>query len=195
MSRHFSKFALGILIAALLQSAALTWMVYDRVSLLKNGREVVVKSVPVDPRDLFRGEYVILNYEISTLDLAVLAGDDSVSNGQTVYVTLEPDQDGIWHAVSIHKSLPTKRSGAVSLRATGTHAVIEDNSMCSTNCMLIVVQYAVGKMFVPEGEGKKLENLRNSDRLQVVLAVADDGNAVVKALIVDGKRIFEETLF
>jgi uncharacterized membrane-anchored protein len=142
-----------------------------------------------------RGEYVILNYEISTPDLAVLAGDDSVSNGQTVYVTLEPDPDGIWHAVSIHKSLPSKRSGAVSLRATRTHAVIEDNSMCSTNCMLIVVQYGVGKMFVPEGEGKRLENLRNTDRLQVVLAVAEDGEAVVKALIADGKRIFEETLF
>ena len=57
------KFTTGVILVAFLQTAALAWIVYDRVSLLEDGREVVLKNVPVDPRDLFRGEYVILNYE------------------------------------------------------------------------------------------------------------------------------------
>src|SRR5690606_26923443 len=56
---------LGIALVALLQAGALLWMIWDRASLLANGREIVLDVVPVDPRSLFRGDYVILGYDIS----------------------------------------------------------------------------------------------------------------------------------
>ena len=49
-------------------------MVVDRTLLLKNGREIVLPIVPVDPRDLFRGEYVRLGYDISTVPAMLLSG-------------------------------------------------------------------------------------------------------------------------
>lgn len=187
MSRHPSKFAIGIVIAALLQSAALAWMVYDRVSLLKNGREVIVKSVPVDPRDLFRGDYVILDYEISSLDLNKLEGDSSFSTGQKIYVSLKQGEEGFWHAVSVHATQQAPLAGEVSIR--GKIFYLNDANQT------VLTRYGVGKLFVPEGEGKVLEKIRNKERMQVVLAVSDNGTAAVKAIIADGKRVYEETLF
>ena len=35
---------------------------------LKTGDEILLKTLPVDPRDLFRGDYVILRYEIGTIN-------------------------------------------------------------------------------------------------------------------------------
>ena len=49
-------------------------MVIDRVRLLKTGREITLPIVPVDPRDLFRGEYVRLGYDIGRVPLRLLDG-------------------------------------------------------------------------------------------------------------------------
>ena len=60
---------IAIAVVALGQAAVLGWMIWDRASLLANGREVVLEVIPVDPRSLFRGDYVILGYDISRFDL------------------------------------------------------------------------------------------------------------------------------
>ena len=54
MSLGFGR--IGLFLAFLLQAGLLAWMLADRVMLLKNGREIRLQVVPVDPRDLFRGD-------------------------------------------------------------------------------------------------------------------------------------------
>ena len=51
-----NKILLSLAILALAHTAVLAYMVVDRVRLLKSGREITLPIVPVDPRDLFRGE-------------------------------------------------------------------------------------------------------------------------------------------
>ena len=60
-------FIAGAIGAALLQSAALGKIIYDRADLIRNGAEVVLQSGMVDPRDLFRGHYVTLNLTIGRI--------------------------------------------------------------------------------------------------------------------------------
>ena len=60
---------LAIAVVAVGQAAVLGWMIWDRVSLLANGREVVLEVIPVDPRSLFRGDYVVFGYDISRFEL------------------------------------------------------------------------------------------------------------------------------
>ncbi len=50
-----------------LQIVFLLGIVGYRESILALGRTAVLQTVPVDPRDLFRGEFVVLRYEISTI--------------------------------------------------------------------------------------------------------------------------------
>src|SRR5690606_35209140 len=67
-------FRLGLLGAFLLQTALVAWLIVDRALLIKNGREVRLAVVPVDPRDLLRGDYVILSYPISRLQTDEVEG-------------------------------------------------------------------------------------------------------------------------
>ena len=78
-----------------LQVVFLLGLVGYRETILTLGRTAVLQTVPIDPRDLFKGEYVTLRYEIGTLGRNVnnpapkqyrLSGD--IDEGDTAYVTL-----------------------------------------------------------------------------------------------------------
>ena len=60
MRARGNRMALALAILALVQTGVLAGMVWNRTWLLATGREIVLPIVPVDPRDLFRGEYVEL---------------------------------------------------------------------------------------------------------------------------------------
>ena len=50
------------ILAALLLCGLILAMVFQRAAILRDGKEVRLEVVPVDPRDLFRGDYVVLGY-------------------------------------------------------------------------------------------------------------------------------------
>lgn len=183
---NLKRFGFALLFVAVVQSAALCWMIYDRISLYMTGKEVVLDTVPVDPRSLFRGDYVILNYGISRLNVTALQGDSDFRRDMEVYVTLrKPDQAG-WQPVSATKKYPaTVEKDHVVLRGKVQWGR-DDN---------LRVKYGIEAYFVPEGQGKFLENQVRERKLQVLLAVGEDGEPAIKGLLIDGKLQYEETLF
>jgi len=72
---------------------------------LQTGEEVLLKTRPIDPRDLFRGDYVILNYEISTIDISGLQKDvTDFKQNDKVYVSLNKVENyGVVSGVFINK--------------------------------------------------------------------------------------------
>ena len=85
-------------LAALVQCGILLFMIQSRASILRNGREVVLKTEPVDPRDLLRGDYVTLGYSISSFPATEIEGDFNThfDKSTPVYVALKKGADGIW---------------------------------------------------------------------------------------------------
>ena len=70
------------------------------ISLL--GQQVTLAVRPVDPRDLFRGDYVALSFEIETVPVELFEQEDGGTHEQAVrrhsewYVSLEEGPDGLW---------------------------------------------------------------------------------------------------
>ena len=64
---HRMKVVLGFII--LLQVLSLVGFVIYQENLKGTGRKIILQTIPVDPRDLLRGEYVDLRYEISDITL------------------------------------------------------------------------------------------------------------------------------
>jgi uncharacterized membrane-anchored protein len=62
-------------------------------------------------------------------------------------------------------------------------------------CDKLQVRYDLESYFVPEGEGRKLEQVRNQRKLLVVAAVMPSGRAAIKRLLVDGESVYEEPWF
>ena len=181
-------------VAALVQVALLTLMIVDRVQILREGTEVTLQSRPVDPRDLLRGDYVVLGYDISQLPAGSLLNQPTGTSNPIVFVKLAPNRDGLYEAVSVHADAVAVASPEVLIRGRVAYG-----ATCGSNgrafCDKLQVRYNLESYFVPEGEGRKLEQDRNQRKLTVVAAVLPSGRAAIKRLLVDGEPIYEEPWF
>jgi uncharacterized membrane-anchored protein len=180
---------LGFAAAFAVQAGLLGYMLVARASQLANGTEVRLPVIPVDPRDFLRGDYVILSYPMSTLNLAELGGDTEFDYSTPVYVELAPDGD-VQKPVAVWQKMP---EGKTAIR--GTISYWSTPTGCEKDCSVLSVDYNLEKFFVPQGEGLELEKLRNDQRIQVDVAVSDNGRAALKRLRVDGQVKYEETMF
>ena len=188
MTKKQRNLWLAVAGVALIQAAVLGWMIYDRARLLADGREIVLEVVPVDPRDLFRGDYVTLNYDISRVPAPT---DGKPMRGEDIYITLQKNPEGRWTAVHADTTPPA---------ATGPEQVVLKGkarfSYAATEQRPaeVGVLYGIERFFVSEGKGHEIEQLVGDRKLFALIAVDEDGNAGIKGLIVDGKRVYEEPL-
>ena len=176
---------------AVIQIALLGAMVVDRAQILRGGTEVKLQTRPIDPRDLLRGDYVVLGYDISTVASGALFKQPSSSRHPVVYVKLAPKPDGLYEALSVHTAVVPVTSPEVLIRGTvayGASCEPDGQSFCDK----LQIRYNLEKYFVPEGEGKKLEDARNQRKLTIVAAVLPSGRAAIKRLLLDGQPVYEE---
>lgn len=176
-----------ILLVVVLQTIALAYMIFDRQQMLNSSRVVTLKVIPVDPRDIFRGDYVILNYEISRLDVKVLAGDDEFSSGDSAFVTLSKDGDN-WKAISI-----SQKPGPV----TANNVVIRGNVRYSDEptpegTAFVNLDYGIESYFVPQGTGHAIEEEARKGTLSIDIAIDNRNRAAIKAIRRNGKVFYVE---
>jgi uncharacterized membrane-anchored protein len=184
------KLLLSLVILALAQTAALAYMVIDRVTLLRSGREITLPIVPVDPRDLFKGDFVRLGYDVSAVPMRQLEGPQPGENA-AFYVVLEKKPDGAWQTVKLARDMPQEASPErIVLKARASYWPAPGSADASVR-----VRYGIESYFVAEGQGVKLEQLAREKKLAARIAVDSRGNAAIKGLIIDGVTQYEEPLF
>lgn len=201
-----SRFALAVLALAIGQSLFLGAMVCDRVSLLRSPVVVTLETAPIDPRDIFRGDYVILNYAITELSLGDVEGDDEFESGAPIYVELSMNEDisrpvAVWR--EFREAAPGNAIMRGRIRYVSASSFVTDTQdengepareACPA-CGHAIVSYGIESYFVPEGEGRELEHSRNAGRITVDVALGKDGTPAIKQLRLDGEPIYEEPLF
>ena len=185
-------FALSILGLLILQTATLGSMIESRASILRSGTEVLLKTRPIDPRDLFRGDYVILNYDISDVPVALIEGERP-KDGRSLRlnVRLSPGADGYWTVKQASFERLEAMDGTVIIKTLP----IEIYDWLWQGGGNLLVSYGIERFYVPEGEGLSLEEARNEGRLSVAVRVSDRGQAQIRALSLDGQELYEEPLY
>ena len=180
-----------IIVAVLLQVAVLGFMAGQREHILRTGRIVFLKTAPVDPRDIFRGDYVRLRYDISAVrgdllrdGLADLSEDDLRGSyymsgrqdewrkirGKPVYGMLSVGANDIADLVFLTDKKPSE---GLFIRGR-----VEYPGFGNLN-----VRYGIEAYFVEQGKGKEIEKaMFQSMRipLEMEVALGKDGTAVLK---------------
>ena len=181
-------------IAAVIQFALLAVMIIDRVQILRDGTEVTLQTHPVDPRDLFRGDYVRLAYDISEVPSGPLENQPAGARNPIVFVKLTPDRNGLYQAVSVHTEAVPVTSPEVLIRGRVTYGT-NCGSDSRAFCTKLRINYNLERYFVPEGEGQKLEQARDKRKLVIVAAVTPSGRAAIKRLLIDDEPAYDEPWF
>lgn len=145
-------------------------------STLYFGEEILLKTAPIDPRDLFRGDYVRLNYEISTVDLQQTPYDSNFTPGEAVYAVLSKDEK-YWSIKGVGHNKPELQS---------EEACMKGNIASSFNNRLRIT-WGIESYFVPENMGKDIE--REIRNVSVMVAVDSTCRAMIKELYIDDEPV------
>jgi uncharacterized membrane-anchored protein len=131
------------------------------------GQEIRLKAQPVDPLDVFRGNYVVLTYEISNLPVL---GD--VRRGERVCARLQ-ESDGSWRASYADPGRPS---------GTAICGKARDDASPGES---VGIEYGIETYYASAERAREIENSIAAGQLYVVVDLDDDGSAKIERLEVD----------
>lgn len=165
-----------LLLTVVAQLAILLGMIALRAAPLVTGQTVLVRVEPVDPRDLFRGDYVILSYPFSRAPTEGIEGlldrergSWKKLKGRPVYVTLIRDSNGVHH-----------RAEKITVVKPG-HGLFLKGQMERYGA----IRFGIESYFVQEGTGRVYEQAIRERKLSAELAVTSSGQAALRGLRIE----------
>lgn len=142
--------------------------------------------IPVDPRDMMRGEYIILGYEFSRLPEDKSLIDETIKSYKTnmdsnqknidVYVTLKFNiKEDIYKGIFFASTPPTKER---YLRGK-----LKSNNQ---------ITFGIESFYLQEGKGKIYEQAIREKKLVAEVYLAPDGSAQMKQVHIIDKSKAED---
>jgi uncharacterized membrane-anchored protein len=151
---------LMIALAVGIQLAALGAICRQREAVLDSGATVLMRTAPLDPRDVFRGDYVRLTYEVSIIDesLAEESERETMRKPERrVYLVYDTDARNV---------LVPRR---LTLTKPDAPPFIRGLTRRSWGEGTIGVRYGVEKFFVQQGHGRAIERGRRLEGVRIPL--------------------------
>jgi uncharacterized membrane-anchored protein len=193
MSQKLSL-ALRIGIVVVMLTLVLFGMIARKQWTLVTGTPVVLETRPVDPRSLFRGDYVRLNYTINTLDSAKYPALSTVKRGDVVFVTLVPGEV-YWQPETVSTECPGTDSVVLKGRVDRVNRRWNREMRQYEVSHNVRVKFGIENYFVPEGAGRAIERPAEGEKVSIEVAVDRFGNAGIRAVLINGVPRYIETLF
>ena len=128
------------------------------------GEEIKLQARPLDPLDVFRGNYVVLTYDISNLPVL-----GEVERGERVCARLQ-ESNGVWRA---RYADPGESSGT---RICGRAR--DDAGPGET----VGIEYGIETYYANAERAREIESEIAGGRLHVVVDLDDDGSARIERL-------------
>lgn len=142
---------------------------------ITTGTEVLLRMRPVDPRDVFRGDYMTINYEISDLGGIPRGNETALQAGETAFTTLSLTAEKVATATQVARVRPP--AGVLYLRGT-------------VNEWKQIV-YGIESYFIPEKTGSDLSRKLWKDPAHTYVRVSVDkeGRGIVRGFVVNGVNV------
>jgi uncharacterized membrane-anchored protein len=169
--RHRQKVV--VVAAAVFQVGVLSAMTGITTARHWNAEIHYLRTAPVDPRDIFRGDYVVLSYPFSQAWRAD-AGDIPSGYSGPVFVPLKKiDGNKVSEPGRLSTHPPAE---GPYLRGISQHGMI---------------RFGIEQFFVQEGKGLRFEDAARRRQLIAKVSVPKDGQAMVLDLEIDpnGKEL------
>lgn len=133
-------------------------------------KEILVRTVPIDPRDYISGNYFILRYEFSNIFRLKKRGGLSWGVGKEVYVVFKQREKWFVADYVTHEKPRITKDQAV-LKGVVTRGG--------------QVEYGIEKFFINEN---RKEPSRGKDMIEVLLKIDENYQGRIKSLMVNGQE-------
>ncbi len=180
-------------LAILFQVGVVATMAISREWILATGTPMLFQTAPIDPRDIFRGDYVRLSYMFSSVPAAMLDEDileKGLRKGQKVYLTLGKDVNGVARGERLSLS-PPEGSPYIIGRSRyhwpyRYYRKQPPEKRKKVSLWPVAVKYGIEQYYVEQGRGLEIEKMRGSRNgfqlpMLVHVRVSDSGEAVLSS--------------
>ncbi len=148
-----------------------------------SGEEIILQTRPVDPRDIFRGDYVVLSYEIEEIDMDKVEEDladrimnSSFSQNNKLYVILK-EENGVHIVDKVVEKEPTSATSYIE----GEYIYFRNKNEKTDEDAKLMMSYKIDKYFVPENTGVKLEEAARKGELMAKVKISR-GYAILREI-------------
>lgn len=161
---------IGLAVVILFQIVVLGSEYLGAIYPLWTGEEIRLKTFPVDPRSLFRGNYARLRYGISRIEWTSQSGEKAPRRGEVVYVKLDPTAEGLYEFGGVGLEKP--QSG-LFIRGRIQRKQIQNKKV------MYSVRYGIEAYFAPKEKALALEKELRGGGIAVIM-IAGNGKATLK---------------
>jgi len=168
----------GLMIIIVFQLIVLSSEYLGAIYPLWTGKEIKIKTIPVDPRSLFRGNYARLQYDISTIDATYFDGKKDLRNDEVVYVKLKPAEDGLFVFEDAGLEKPEK---GPFLRGR------LQRNRSRNKSSIYNVRYGIEAYFAPKEKALALEKDLRRGGVAIIM-IAENGKATLKDIVTNEKN-------
>ena len=158
-------------VAAFVQVGILVLLTLRGVLGLVGGTQVRLQTAPLDPRDFFRGDHVVLTYQVSRVPRRAFTNEDEYPSyrGQQVYVRLvENPRTKLWQI----ESAGAYPQGGVEMVG----------NVVSRRRDELQLEYGIESYFVEENTGRELEARARRGRVVARIHVSPNGSAAIESI-------------
>lgn len=185
-----------VLLAIAFQVISVASIALSKEWILANGKEMVFQTAPIDPRDIFRGDYVRLDYPFSRIDTDQLSADilkSGLRKGQRVYLSLKVNKQGFAQGQQLSTSPPSQPpylAGQVKnhwpYRDYIKHRSRSNPVPIISSGNPVQIKYGLEQYYVEQGTGLEMEKIRgqrNSFQVPMLIhaAVSEQGEALIRS--------------
>jgi len=138
------------------------------------GEEIILKAAPVDPRDVFRGDYIELKYEIENIRENQLKDIEIINDDEIIYgfAVLKPS-NGYYKLDFITRDKPKK---GIFLKCH-----VSKNNKFNNRKFEFKADYNIDRFYVKENTGQDIEDVSKMGDLLCKIKVYN-GNSILMEL-------------
>ena len=172
------------ILVALVQLYVPAKMIWEQEGILENGVVFKFKTAPVDPSDPFRGKFIVLSFEDTSVEVE---NEMDWTRGENVYVHLKTAHDGFAKIKSVSKQKPAEDEDFLMAQV---HFATEDGSH------RVIVDYPFDRFYMEESKAYEAEQTyrqsqQDTSKITYALVSVKNGEAVLRDVLIDGVSIAE----
>ncbi len=173
---------IAFVLMVLLQLWAPAAMIFNKESVLKNGKAYKFRSAPVDPNDPFRGKYIVLRLQATSFKPSAT---QKWLQGEAVYVQVSQDSAGFANIAALHKEMP--ESSTDIIKATINY--VSYDSLKEVFIEWPFERFYMEESKAPEAEKAYTKAAADSNQKTYALVKVKNGDAVLQNVFINDHPI------
>lgn len=160
-------------------------MVYGKEIILRQGKEFRFLTRPYDPYDAFRGKYIDLAFEQTSIRVK----DFTADYGENVYAIIGKDSSGFAILTDVTREIPTATTDFIKVKVS--YAYPDSNGVSAVN-----IYYPFDRFYMEESKAAYadeayMEASRDTSMVTYAIIHVLNGDAVIRDVYIDGVPIAE----